>query len=151
MKKLQIHNNLGYLLTTATNALVNHMQRVIHEEGIDVPFEQLRMLLFISNNDGVNQQFICENLNKVKPGVSRLVDGLVKKGLVEQRPDKNDRRVKNLHITKKGLKIRDHFYPIGLSNLKQIEQQLGGSETEQLKNHLRSIKEILSNSLNSKE
>lgn len=147
MKKVQIHENLGYLLTTANNALVTHMQRTILEHGIDVPFEQLRVLLFISNNEGVKQQNICEGLNKVKPGVSRLVDGLVKKKLVEQRPDKTDRRVKNLHITKKGLEVRNQFYPIGLGELKKIESKLGEKETEKLKQHLRSIKDIISNTL----
>ena len=147
MKKVQIHENLGYLLTTANNALVTHMQRTILEHGIDVPFEQLRVLLFISNNEGVKQQNICEGLNKVKPGVSRLVDGLVKKKLVEQRPDKTDRRVKNLHITKKGLEVRNQFYPIGLGELKKIESKLGEKETEKLKKHLRSIKDIISNTL----
>lgn len=147
MKKVQIHENLGYLLTTANNALVTHMQRTILEHGIDVPFEQLRVLLFISNNEGVKQQNICEGLNKVKPGVSRLVDGLVKKKLVEQRPDKTDRRVKNLHITKKGLEVRNQFYPIGLGELKKIESKLGEKETEKLKQHLRSIKDIVSNTL----
>ncbi len=146
MEKIKINDNLGYLLTTATNALVSHMQRIIVDAQIDVPFEQLRVLMFISNNNGVKQQHICDGMNKVKPGVSRLVDGLVKKGLVEQRPDKEDRRVKKLYITKKGLKIREQFYPIGLSKLAEIEQELGVEETKALKQHLRSIKEILSNS-----
>jgi len=151
LKKVQIHENLGYLLTAANNALVTHMQRTILDHGIDVPFEQLRVLLFISNNKGVKQQNICEGLNKVKPGVSRLVDGLVKKKLVEQRLDKTDRRVKNLHITKKGLEVRNQFYPIGLGELKKIESQLGEKEIEQLKQYLRSIKEIISNSIIKKE
>ena len=151
MKKVHIHQNLGYLLTTATNALVTHMQRTILEQQIDVPFEQLRVLMFISNNEGVKQQDICTGLNKVKPGVSRLVDGLVKKKLVEQRSDKTDRRVKNLHITSKGVEVRNHFYPIGLGELKKIETHLGEKETEQLKNHLRKIKEIISNTENNNE
>jgi len=107
--------------------------------------------MFISNNEGVKQQDICTGLNKVKPGVSRLVDGLVKKKLVEQRSDKTDRRVKNLHITSKGVEVRNHFYPIGLSELKKIETHLGEKETEQLKNHLRKIKEIISNTENNNE
>ena len=72
---------------------------------------------------------------------------LVKKKLVEQRPDKTDRRVKNLHITKKGLEVRNQFYPIGLGELKKIESKLGEKETEKLKKHLRSIKDIISNTL----
>lgn len=148
MKKVQLHENLGYLLTSANNALVAHMQRTITEAEIGVPFEQLRLLVFISNNDGVKQQHICDMLNKVKPSVSRLVDGLVKKELVVQRSDEIDRRVKNLHITEKGLAVRNKFLPIGLSQLKKIESHLGAQEAEQLKEHLRSIKNILSNSLN---
>ena len=151
MEKIDIQDNFGYLLTSATNALVTHMQRTIQEQGIDVPFEQLRVLMYISNNEGVKQQNICEGLNKVKPGVSRLVDGLVKKKLVKQCTDKIDRRVKNLFITKKGLKVRDRFFPVGLGELKKIEAKLGDLETEQLKQHLRRIKEIISNSLNNNE
>ena len=71
--------------------------------------------------------------------------------MVEQRSDKTDRRVKNLHITSKGVEVRNHFYPIGLGELKKIETHLGEKETEQLKNHLRKIKEIISNTENNNE
>ncbi len=148
LEDYNIQNNLGYLLTTATNGLVTHMQRVITEAGVEVPFEQLRMLMYINKHEGLSQQAICDGLNKVKPGVSRLVDSLVKRDLVEQRPDENDRRIKKLYATKAGKKVCDQFFPVGFGNLKKIEKKLGEKEAEQLKNHLRSVIEIISNSLN---
>lgn len=141
-------DNLGYLLNSTTNALNTLMQRMITEHEIDVPFEQLKLLLFISFNEGINQQQISNELNKTKAGISRLVDGLVKKGLVSTKEDDIDRRVKRLYTTASGKKTKDNFYPIGRKNLDVLENELGESDSAELKAHLISLKEIILKKLN---
>ena len=107
MEKPDIENNLGYLLNSTTNALNTLMQRVILAEGVLVPLEQVKLLIFISFHDGTTQQAICDKMQKAKTGISRLVDGLVKKNLVFRIENEYDRRNKNLFITEKGLAVRD--------------------------------------------
>jgi DNA-binding MarR family transcriptional regulator len=127
------------------------MQRVLLENGIDVPIEQLKLLMFISLNEGTNQQTLCNELNKAKPGISRLVNGLVEKGLIKQKSDKNDRRNRKLYVTQKGLDMRNQFYPVGRQNLNLLEEKMGQKESEELKVHLRAIKQIIFDRLNAEE
>ncbi|MBD78384.1 MAG: hypothetical protein CL840_05660 [Crocinitomicaceae bacterium] len=151
MKKPDLNNNIGYLFNTVTNALNTFMQREITQHDIEVPFEQLKLLMFISFHEGVNQQLICSKMNKAKPGISRLVDSLVKKKLVDRREDQEDRRNKKLFATEKGIELRNRFYPIGFSNLQSIESELGEQESAELKKHLIAIKEIILNRLNTEK
>jgi len=143
VKETKLNDNLGYLLNTTANAINTLMQRAIGEEEIDVPLEQLKVLMYVSTHEGVNQQMICDSMNRVKPGVSRLVDGLEKKGLISRKEDKNDRRNKILQVTKKGLHVRERFYPIAIKNLKGLESSLGANESKELKKHLIGIREII--------
>lgn len=148
MKETKLNDNLGYLLNTTTNAMNTLMQRAISDEEIGVPLGQLKILMYVSTHEGVNQQMICDRMNRVKPGVSRLVDGLEKKGLISRKEDKNDRRNKILQATPKGLIVRDKFYPIALKNIGELENSLGTIESKELKKHLIGIKEIILNKLN---
>lgn len=148
MKFIPLNENLGYLLNVTTNAINTLMQRKLTQAGIEVPLEQLKLLMFISKNAGVNQQMICAAVNKAKPGISRLVDGLVKKGLIERKEDPNDRRNKLHFITPAGLEVRDSFYPLAIKNLAMLEAELGPETSAELKHHLIAIKEIILNKLN---
>lgn len=147
MKAFNRNDNIGFLLNSTTSALNTLMQRTLTKENIDVPFEQLKLLMYISFNPGVNQQEICIQLGKAKPGISRLVDGLVKKELVERKENPNDRRNTQLFPTPNGLAMRERFYPIGLGNLNGLESLLGREESEELKKHLVALKEIILNKL----
>ena len=148
MEKPDIENNLGYLLNSTTNALNTLMQRVILAEGVLVPLEQVKLLIFISFHDGTTQQAICDKMQKAKTGISRLVDGLVKKKMVFRIENEYDRRNKNLFITEKGLAVRDKFHPLAFQNLQTLENDLGKSESAELKEHLLAIRSIILNKIN---
>ncbi|MGB0403647.1 MAG: MarR family winged helix-turn-helix transcriptional regulator [Salibacteraceae bacterium] len=151
MKKPDLNDNIGFLLNSTTNALNTMMQRAISKAELDVPLEQLKLLMFISFNSGTNQQDICQELNKAKPGISRMVDALVKKDLIEQVQDNEDRRNKKLFVTPNGMKIREQFYPLGFSKLKNLESELGSTQSAELKQHLIAIKQIIISKLNTEE
>ena len=124
------------------------MQRVLLENEIDVPLEQLKLLMFLSFHPGVNQQVVCDEMNKTKPGISRLMDSLEQKGLIERREDPLDRRNKINSITDLGHQTKAKFYPIGIGNLRNIENELGAETSAEFKKHLIAIKEIILNKLN---
>ena len=59
-----------------------------------------------------------------------------------------DRRNKNLFITEKGLAVRDKFHPLAFQNLQTLENDLGKSESAELKEHLLTIRSIILNKIN---
>jgi DNA-binding MarR family transcriptional regulator len=66
---------------------------------LNMPILQLKCLRVISRNEGQKLVNVATKMNASTPGVSRLVDRLVRQGLVERHPDPSNRRAIRLMIT----------------------------------------------------
>ena len=64
------------------------------------------------------------------PAASRLVDDLVRRGLVARAEDTEDRRIKRLTSTEAGLAATRRLHAARLSGLKQFAQTLNATERE---------------------
>jgi DNA-binding MarR family transcriptional regulator len=73
---------------------------------------QWALLLRLRHNPGLSQKEVADLLEVEPISVARLVDRLERNGLIERRPDPQDRRVWRLHL-------RDAAGPV----LKRIAQQ----------------------------
>jgi DNA-binding MarR family transcriptional regulator len=75
-----------------------HMRR--HRSGLTVP--QFRTLCFLTDTPGSSLSAVADFVGLSLPAMSRLVDGLVDKGLMQRRPCRDDRRQVRLSITPPG-------------------------------------------------
>jgi len=75
-----------------------HMRR--HRSGLTVP--QFRTLCYLTSAPGTSLSAVADFVGLSLPAMSRLVDGLVDKGLMERRPCSDDRRQVRLSITPPG-------------------------------------------------
>ena len=62
------------------------------------------------------------------PAASRMVDDLVRRGLVERHEDVEDRRMKRLSITRDGRAVIDRLTAARLSGMEQFVEGLGAGE-----------------------
>lgn len=76
----------------------NHMRR--HRCGLTVP--QFRTLCYVSTSGGSSLSAVADFVGLSLPAMSRLVDGLVEKRLMERRPSDDDRRHVRLWVTRDG-------------------------------------------------
>jgi DNA-binding MarR family transcriptional regulator len=65
-------------------------------------FTQLAALYVLADGSTRTIGELAEAINRSPSATSRLVDGLVKRRLVERRPEEEDRRQKTLHLTPRG-------------------------------------------------
>lgn len=72
-------------------------------ENLDVE-RYFSILNFLHDNNGCNQQFICNNLAIDKTAMVKVIDYLIKAGFVERKLNPKDRREYFIVLTKKGLK-----------------------------------------------
>jgi DNA-binding MarR family transcriptional regulator len=79
---------------------------------LTIKFEEWLNLLPIVRLDGISQKEIARSLGKDKTTISRLIDGLIRKGLVIRKESKVDRRSLCLHLTKKGIELHKQALPI---------------------------------------
>lgn len=65
----------------------------------ELPVSQLRALYVIAYEEGLKMHDVSQKLEIKLPAMSQVVDRLVKRGMVERRPDPDDRRAVRLHLT----------------------------------------------------
>lgn len=68
---------------------------------------QLRTLLFLSRRKAASLSQVAEHIGIMLPSASRLVDGLVDRGLVRRAPSREDRRRVVLDATARGLRLTE--------------------------------------------
>ena len=62
------------------------------------------ILYFLNNNNGCKQQYICNNLAIDKTAMVKIIDYLIKSGLIDRNVNPEDRREHFIVLTKKGLR-----------------------------------------------
>ncbi|HRG01122.1 MAG TPA: MarR family transcriptional regulator [Bacteroidia bacterium] len=72
-------------------------------ESIDIE-RYYSILFFLNENNGCNQQCICNNLAIDKTAMVKVIDYLIKVGFVDRNVNPEDRREHFIVLTKKGLK-----------------------------------------------
>ena len=73
-------------------------------ERFDLPDAEFRCLMLFGEERYLTAKGIASKMNVVKSRVSKIVDGLLKKGLVQPIKDPGDSRVSLLRLTHKGSK-----------------------------------------------
>jgi DNA-binding MarR family transcriptional regulator len=68
--------------------------------GVSVP--QFRSMAFLRTNEGSSLSQVAEHVGLSMPAMSRLVDGLVKRGLLARDTSESDRRKVTLRLTARG-------------------------------------------------
>ncbi|MFF8731940.1 MarR family winged helix-turn-helix transcriptional regulator [Streptomyces sp. NPDC015171] len=63
---------------------------------------QMRVLLMLEHQDGINLRTLADSLASTPPSTSRLCDRLVAAGLVERMVSPADRREVRLHLSSRG-------------------------------------------------
>ncbi|MDR3497854.1 MAG: MarR family transcriptional regulator [Parvibaculum sp.] len=73
---------------------------------------QWRALVHLSRNEGLNQVGLADLLEVQPITAARLIDKLVAAGLVERRPDPNDRRAQRLFLTQQAAPMLAQIWEI---------------------------------------
>lgn len=92
---------------TASRVLVAMAARSLAEVGEDVTLTQYRSLVVLASRGPQGVAALAEAVSVTPPTASRLVDRLVRKGLVRRRTDRHDRRQVRIGLTAHGRRLVD--------------------------------------------
>ncbi len=119
-------------------------------ERFGLPEAALRCLLLFRNDRYLTAKSIAGRMNVAKSRVTKIVDGLLRRKLVERTDDPEDSRVKLLKLTPEGEKLAAeivsfrnelHLKVLDQFSLEQRSALLNG--LSQLKRSMESVKEML--------
>jgi len=92
------------------------------EHDIDLTKVQLILLKILYANDGQPQNDLALITDRDKASLARLLDIVERKGLVVRVLSKEDKRIKLVHITKKGMEYYERARPLLLEMIRNIQE-----------------------------
>src|SRR5262245_47695133 len=81
---------------------------------------QWAVMARLEHHEGLKQSELAEMLDLQPITLTRLVDRLCQNGMVERRPDPNDRRAKRLHLTPLARPLMDRLAELGQDMMGQV-------------------------------
>lgn len=103
--------NVGTNLDRTTRLLKQHYLRAFREAGANISTEQWVLLDHLHGAGDASQADLAGGTYKDPPTVSRIIDKLAEKGLVERQRFPNDRRRYLIKITDEGRRVHDLLFP----------------------------------------
>lgn len=101
--------NVGNFTNLVSKKMVYYLNSQL---GVfDITAEQWQVLLKLSKQNNINQKILSKLVNKDQPTLTRMLDILERKSLVERHVSKEDRRSFCIHLTEKGLALTEKLIP----------------------------------------
>jgi len=101
-------------------------------EPIGIGPKEFLLMRFVQATHGRSQQALAERLGVPPSRMVALVDHLEEAGLIERRPDPEDRRVRGLYLTRKGRGALDRAAKIAIDYETRLCAGINREEREQL-------------------
>jgi DNA-binding MarR family transcriptional regulator len=122
--------SVGFLISQLGFASSRRFMEALAPVGIDP--RQFLLMRFVAASEGQSQQALAERLAVPASRMVALVDHLEEAGLVERRPDPVDRRVRGLHLTRKGRGALERAGKIAIDHETQLCAGINREERDQL-------------------
>jgi DNA-binding MarR family transcriptional regulator len=103
---------IGFWIHRVYQATRNEMFRAFREHGEEVTPEQWTVLIRLWEQDGRSQSELSDATFRDRPTMSRIVDGMEARGLLERRADEQDGRVRLIFLTRKGRAMEKKLVPV---------------------------------------
>ena len=132
---------LGFLVHDVSRLRRSVVDRALKPVG--VTRSQWWVLAFLSRADGMSQVSLAEELDLGKVALGGLIARLEKTGLVVRRPDKEDRRVKRVFLTKRSQSLVDEIRANVSATEKEILERIDEADLRATVRALRGMKENL--------
>jgi MarR family transcriptional regulator, organic hydroperoxide resistance regulator len=139
MTNFNLDDSYGYLINLAAQRLKYELHQTFQAKGYDVTPEQWAVLNRLWEQDGLSQVDLAERTFKDKPGTTRILSLLEKKGIVVRRPDESDGRVLRVFLTRIGKDLKDKLIPCAQEVLAKSGKNLSKDEILQFKLTLNQI------------
>ena len=97
-----------------SEAISKKLQKNFMESGIDLTPSQWTVLLYLTEQDGVSQQQLCEATCKDKPAMTRLLKSMERNGSIQR-----NRRCHEVHLTMKGKLMKQRAQRVADRTMKQ--------------------------------
>lgn len=122
----------GFIMERTTKRMKQYFQRILSEADADITVDQWVILQQLDQQDGRSQLELARATYKDAPTVTRIIDLLAQKKLVERAPDPDDRRRFRICLTDRGRKKIASVLPLVISFRQAAWAGLNDEQIDQL-------------------
>lgn len=134
-----IENVVFYTIDKALKSYMKYAQRQLKKAGFSITIYQWLVLKYIQELPQISQQELSQRVFKDPASVTRIIDLLVKQGMITRETSENDRRRNSLTVTPAGMKTLKEIWPVILKNRATALKGIEPRELEPLKKTLQTI------------
>ena len=134
-------SNFAFEVAETAQALRRAFDR--RAAALGVTRAQWRVLARLGREDGLKQVALAEALDLEPITLCRMIDRLAEAGLVERRPDEEDRRAWRIHLTPKSLPVIEKLRSLAAEFLDEALVGVPGSEQARVRDVLARVRSNL--------
>lgn len=130
VKTYEARNSIGYLVKRTYGLMLDALEPAFAEHGFT--YMQYVILMQLRSGAALNLRDICVIFRHDSGALTRVVDQLAERGLVERRRCEQDRRKVNLLLTPVGLATCEQLIPLVVERLNAALADFSRGELDEL-------------------
>jgi MarR family transcriptional regulator, transcriptional regulator for hemolysin len=145
MPKTTLEREIAVAISDVTRLLRTYADQQVRPYGMTKA--QWFILSRIQRTEGIRQSELAEEADLQPITVTRLVDRLVESGMIERRPDPDDRRAKRLFLTPAATPMLEQLLVLGRTLMENVLEGLSGPARQELLANLLTMKNNVRNAI----
>lgn len=122
-------SSVGYLVKRANGLVLDVMEPVFEAHGFT--FVQYQIMAWLRDGIAVNPKDICAQFRHNSGALTRVIDQLAERGLVERSRRNRDRRKVELELTPAGRKVVEGLIPLVVAKLNLALADFSSAEVQE--------------------
>jgi DNA-binding MarR family transcriptional regulator len=141
-------NSIGYLIKRAHSMMLDVLEQVFADQGFS--YIQYVILSWLRDGIAVNPKDICIQFRHDSGALTRVIDQLAERGLLERVRRDRDRRKVELQLTEAGRKTVEAMIPLVVEKLNLALADFSTEEVQEFLRLLRKLNTRMQSTLDSK-
>ncbi|MFK2825405.1 MarR family winged helix-turn-helix transcriptional regulator [Bacillus sp. B190/17] len=126
--KYLLDESLGYKLFQASRLMTNTLNRHFREQGFSLTHEQWQILSRLYEKDGQTQHELALLNEKDQPSVSRLIDNMIKRRLIDRKSHPTDKRINLIYLTSHSKRMEKEYITLALQTIQEAGYEVDEKE-----------------------
>ncbi len=142
MPEFDLFSSPGFLFINTAFLAKQNLTARFQKSGFDATVDQFAVLSVLNHEDGITQTVLCERSCKNSSNLTRILNGMTAKGLVERKAGE-DARSRKVSMTENGKALYQALAPIAHQYMMEIFAPLTEEEQQALLSMLKRMKNRL--------
>jgi DNA-binding MarR family transcriptional regulator len=136
-ESFHLHDSMGYLIKRSQRLLQERIEGLFEQQNFTL--QQWVVLMYLRDGLATTTADMCRDLHHDSGAMTRLVDQLESRKLIERRRSADDRRVVELSLTKTGAEVLETLIPTACNALNTALDGFTREEVKMLQSMLRRL------------